>query len=94
LHLVKTKVWAIWARENPAIVPNKVLASMVLPSWPRRPVDIENPLVKSRLRRTQWYVIQFELFGTVLFPESCKNIQNPSHDIGLIVEKDVPTEAV
>lgn len=94
LHLVKTKVWVIWTCENPTTVSNKVLASIVFPFWPRHPVRIENFLVKSRLRCTQWHIIEFESFGTVLPPNPCKNVQNPSHDIGSIVEMDVSTKAV
>lgn len=84
LHLVKTEILIIRAHENPTRVPNKVKASMVFPFWPGHPVRKKNLLVKGRLRRAQWYVIEFELFGSLSFPRSCKNIENSSHFSGSI----------
>lgn len=60
---------------------------MVFPFWPGLPVGIEDLLVKSQLRRAQWYVIEFELFGMLFFPKSCEGVQDPSHDIVLIIER-------
>ena len=67
---------------------------MVFPLWPRLPVRKENLLVKGRLRRAQWYVIEFELFGMLCFPRSCKGVEDSSHYSDAVGGKMVSQEVM